>query len=75
MDKIKNNLKILASVLPGSALAVSTWIILAVISASIYKYTGHYDLLLTHTKMWAISVGIASLMVDTWIFKRLGIKW
>jgi hypothetical protein len=59
----------------GAMLAISTWVTLAVLSLSIYRYTGNWDLLMEHTMQWGIMVSIASMMIDYALCKKLGLKW
>jgi hypothetical protein len=59
----------------GAMLAISTWVTLAVLSLSIYRYAGYWDLLMTHTIQWGIMVSVASMMIDYALCKKLNLKW
>ena len=59
----------------GVILAISTWIALAVLSLSVYRYTGNWGLLMAHPYQWSLAISFASIIIDALLCKKLGLKW
>ena len=55
----------------GAWLGLTTWVTLAVISATIYNVTGNIDLLQAHSYIWSGSITLFSFLLDVLILKRL----